>query len=289
MLWHRHKHPSSRGTFAHPPRMSAHNDGGFARVCKKLNGEHFSSRKLTSCQPQVNRGFCSTADLNGNSFVRACKKMCKGIPSMQGVDVVVCIHSASRNEKNCSFCSTLDILGMKRVPGHPWDAKALQGFNLFRLFVLTGKCSGDVSSMLWRVRGRIVPLANNSDGNSPAQRPPANRRAPRRDMPVVCPRFGVDRLRTDIGFRSNKIQTLCPNRNNHTKQNGRCKTPLIYVEQFPGCWRLRLRESEILQGKGFKEIRMVKYWTFLAWKRFTEAKKASFHWSATRKKRFSSL
>ena len=42
----------------------------------------------------------------------------------------------------------------------------------FRLFVLLGKRSGDVSSMLWRVRGRIVPLAHSSVGEQSCPTPP---------------------------------------------------------------------------------------------------------------------
>ena len=42
----------------------------------------------------------------------------------------------------------------------------------FRLFVLLGKHSGDVSSMLWRVRGRIVPLAHSSVGEQFCSTPP---------------------------------------------------------------------------------------------------------------------
>ena len=50
-----------------------------------------------------------------------------------GVDVLVCIQSASRNEERLSFCWFPDILGMKRVPGHPWDEKGLQSLDRISL------------------------------------------------------------------------------------------------------------------------------------------------------------
>ena len=42
----------------------------------------------------------------------------------------------------------------------------------FRLFVLLGKRSGDVSSMLWRVRRRLVSWANSSVGIQSCPTPP---------------------------------------------------------------------------------------------------------------------
>ena len=42
----------------------------------------------------------------------------------------------------------------------------------FRLFVLLGRRSRDVFSMLWRVRGRIVPLAHSSVGEQSCPTPP---------------------------------------------------------------------------------------------------------------------
>ena len=60
------------------------------------------------------------------------------------------------------------------------------GLHRFRLFVLLGRRSGDVSSMFWRMRGRIVPrrtilLANSRARSCPATLPCAPMR-PARDM-----------------------------------------------------------------------------------------------------------
>ena len=42
----------------------------------------------------------------------------------------------------------------------------------FRLFVLLERCSADVSSMPWRVRGTLVSWANNSVGTQSCPTPP---------------------------------------------------------------------------------------------------------------------
>ena len=49
----------------------------------------------------------------------------------------------------------------------------------FRLFVLLGGRSGDVSAMLWKVRGRLVSWANSFVGTQSCPTPPRH--------PAVCP------------------------------------------------------------------------------------------------------
>ena len=92
------------------------------------------NRLSTVGQPRVNRG--STA---GPPLVFVPLPVYIGIPlfvlahgcakayqACRGDDPPVCTQSASRNEERLSSCWFPDILGMLRVPGHPWDARILQ-------------------------------------------------------------------------------------------------------------------------------------------------------------------
>ena len=68
----------------------------------------------------------------------------------------------------------------------------------FRLFVLLERRSSDVSSMPWRVRGTLVLLGEQFCWHPVLPDPaPPPRRAPRPDPPVVCPGFGLDKLKLE--------------------------------------------------------------------------------------------
>ena len=80
-----------------------------------------------------------------------------------------------------------------------------------RLFVLLGKCPGDVSPMPWKVRRTLVSWANNSVGTQSCPTNPAlpPRHAPRTVPPEVCPGFGLDRLRLKESQNCSASQIHC--------------------------------------------------------------------------------
>ena len=66
-------------------------------------------------QPRVNRWFWFSADLHRNSFVRACTTLSEAYQACRGVGVLVCIQSASRNEKRISSCWFPDMPCISKV------------------------------------------------------------------------------------------------------------------------------------------------------------------------------